>query len=144
MKKVATLILNRNLPAVTDRLYNHLLKYDGEATDLFVIEAGSDANNLSKYTTWYAKSEEIIKNGLRYGRGMNFGLSALYRDGKFKDYDAFFLLTNDTELEDRSIIEPMLDILEEHRAVGILSPCSKRWGERFLLKEEETKYLYSV
>ena len=144
MKKVATLILNRNLPAVTDRLYDHLLKYDGETTDLFVIEAGSDANNLSKYTTWYVKSEEINKNGLRYGRGMNFGLSALYRDGKFKDYDAFFLLTNDTELEDRSIIEPMLDILEEHRAVGILSPCSKRWGERFLLKEEETKYFWFI
>ena len=30
MKKVATLILNRNLPEVTDRLYDHIEKYDGE------------------------------------------------------------------------------------------------------------------
>ena len=47
MKKVATLILNRNLPKVTDKLFDHINKYDGKFTDIFVIEAGSDKENLS-------------------------------------------------------------------------------------------------
>ena len=51
MKKVATIILNRNLPDSTNLLYEHLENYDGEETDIFVVEAGSDNNNLSKSVT---------------------------------------------------------------------------------------------
>ena len=36
MKKVATLILNRNLPEVTDSLYEHIERTDGNLTDIFV------------------------------------------------------------------------------------------------------------
>lgn len=42
MKSVATIILNRNLPDVTDRLYDHLIKFDGDQTDIYIVEAGSD------------------------------------------------------------------------------------------------------
>ena len=42
MKKVATIILNRNLPEVTDKLCEHIKFYDGELTDIYVVEAGSD------------------------------------------------------------------------------------------------------
>ena len=80
MKKVASLILNRNLPKVTDRLYEHVKKYDGELTDIFVIESGSDENNLSKYMTWHANWEDAIFKGLRYARGMNYGLSQLWKE----------------------------------------------------------------
>ena len=38
IKEVATIILNRNLPKVTDELYNHIKKYDGKDTDIFVLE----------------------------------------------------------------------------------------------------------
>ena len=82
MKKVATIILNRNLPAVTERLYEHLEKYDGDLTDIYVVEAGSDAGKLSRYSTWHANSDEILRNGLRYGRGMNFGLTQLIKEGR--------------------------------------------------------------
>ena len=50
MKKVATLILNRNLPKVTEKLFNHIEKYDGNFTDIYVIEAGSDKDKLSSLT----------------------------------------------------------------------------------------------
>ena len=70
MPRVATIILNRNLPKPTDKLYEHLQKYDKDQTDIFVLEAGSDPDNLSKYCTWYAKEPEILKNGLRYSRGI--------------------------------------------------------------------------
>ena len=95
MKKIATIILNRNLPKVTDLLYEHILRYDGELADIYVIEAGSDVDKLSQYMSWHANSKEVVKNGLRYGRGMNFGLSALVKDNKFDKYDAFFFFFYD-------------------------------------------------
>lgn len=142
--RVATLILNRNLPDVTDRLYAHLRQYDGEVTDLFVIEAGSDAERVSKHCSWHADWPEARAQGLRYSRGMNFGLSQLWKESKFAAYDAFFLLTNDTELEARPTLTPLLEILDQHPRVGILSPCSERWGERLLLKEQATRYFWFI
>jgi predicted heme/steroid binding protein len=144
MKKVATIILNRNLPAVTERLHEHLTKYDGEQTDIYVVEAGSDTEKLSRYVTWHANSDEVLRNGLRYGRGMNFGLTQLLKEGKFDQYDAFFLLTNDTEFKPRPTLAPLISILNDHPRVGILSPCSERWGERLLLKTENTKYFWFI
>ena len=90
MKTIATIILNRNLPDPTDRLYEHLVKYDDKETDIYVLEAGSDKNNLSQYCTWHANSDEVIKEGLRYSRGMNYGLLQLWKEKKWKQYDSFF------------------------------------------------------
>ena len=144
MKRVATIILNRNLPDVTDALFAHLQRYDGDATDIFVVEAGSDSENLSKNVTWHATWQEAHAHGLRYCRGMNYGLSQLWKEEKFKQYDAFFLLTNDTELQPQKTIAPLVEILDQHPRVGILSPCSKRWGERLLLEKQSTKYFWFI
>lgn len=142
--RVATIILNRNLPDPTDRLYEHLAATDGDLTDVFVLEAGSDIDKLSKYCTWHANDSNIRKNGLRYCRGMNYALLNLYKENKWSSYDAFFLLTNDTVLESRKTIEPLLEILDKHSKLGILSPCSRRWGERLLLTAEPTKYFWFI
>lgn len=144
MKRVATIILNRNLPDVTDSLYQHLLQYDGNNTDVFVVEAGSDAERLSRYTTWHANWPDALTYGLRYSRGMNYGLSQLWKEGKFRQYDAFFLLTNDTELQAKPTVAPLLRVLNQHPRVGILSPCAARWGERLLLKAQATKYFWFI
>ena len=144
MKTIATIILNRNLPDPTDRLYEHLVKYDDKETDIYVLEAGSDKNNLSQYCTWHANSDEVIKEGLRYSRGMNYGLLQLWKEKKWKQYDSFFLLTNDTELSPKQTLAPMNKLLEEHQRVGILSPCSTRWGERLLLEKITTKYFWFI
>ena len=144
MAKVATIILNRNLPEVADKLYDHLKKFDGESADIFVIEAGSDLSKLSKYCTWYANSHDAIQNGLRYGRGMNFALSELWKSGEFNKYDAFLLLTNDTVLKQTPTIEPLMQIMKEHPKLGILSPCSDIWGAKLLLEKVHTKYFWFI
>ena len=92
MKTTATIILNRNLPDITDKLYEHLAKFDNEETDLYVLEAGSEKNNISQYCTWYANSDEIKKEGLRYSRGMNYGLLQLWKEKKWEKYDTFFFI----------------------------------------------------
>jgi len=144
MKRVATLILNRNLPEPTDKLVKHLKKYDNHLTDIFVIEAGSDNNNLSNFCTWHADWSEARTLGLRYSRGMNYGLSQLWKENLFYKYDAFFLLTNDTEFTDGETLAPLMNIMDKQRRIGILSPCSKRWGERMLLDASPTKYFWFI
>jgi len=144
VKRVATIILNRNLPEVTNSLYEHLMYHDADLTDVYVVEAGSDPERLSRYVTWYANWPEAIQYGLRYCRGMNYGLSQLWKEKKFDQYESFFLLTNDTELQDGSTLKPLMSILDQHSRVGILSPCSKRWGERLLLKQQPTKYFWFI
>jgi len=144
MNRVATIILNRNLPEVTSNLYEHLVLHDGDATDVFVVEAGSDPEQLSRYATWHADWPDAMEHGLRYSRGMNYGLSQLWREGRFKQYEAFFLLTNDTELQNRPSVAPLMNVLDQHARLGILSPCSVRWGERLLLKGQTTKYFWFI
>ena len=78
MKKTATIILNRNLPEETNVLADHLIKFDGDDTDIFVVEAGSEKDNLSKYCTWHVSTPEVLKQGMRYSRGMNYGLLQLW------------------------------------------------------------------
>jgi hypothetical protein len=144
MKRVATIILNRNLPEVTDRLYEHLVLHDGYQTDVYIVEAGSDNERLSEHTTWHADWPEAREQGLRYSRGMNYGLSQLWNEGKFKQYDAFFLLTNDTEFQAKPTLAPLVALLDQHPRVGILSPCSERWGERLLLQKQTVKYFWFI
>lgn len=144
MKKVATIILNRNLPDVTNSLVEHIYQYDGSFTDIFVVEAGSDSDKVSKYMTWNADWADAKAHGLRYSRGMNFGLSQLYKEGKFQTYDAFFLLTNDTLLEKTNSLEKLINVMSDHKRVGILSPCSKNWGEYMLLEKNKTKYFWYI
>lgn len=144
MKRVATIILNRNLPDVTDRLYAHLCQHDGNLTDVFVVEAGSDSERLSQNVSWHASWPEANSQGLRYSRGMNYGLFQLWKEKRFQSYDAFFLLTNDTELQEAPTVAPLMSIMDLHPLVGILSPCSARWGERLLLKQQVTKYFWFI
>ncbi len=144
MKKVATIILNRNLPDITDVLYESIEKNNRETTDIFVVEAGSTKEKLSKYCTWWANWNESTEQGLRVPRGFNYALCELWKEKKFQNYDYFFLLTNDTELEEIPVIEILINEIDLHPRVGILSPCSKYWGETELLGQQETKYFWYV
>ncbi len=145
MKKTATIILNRNLPEETNALVEHLKKYDDDFTDIFVVEAGSDKNNLSKYCTWHVETEEAIKHGMRYSRGMNYGLLKLFQEGNWEGYDSFFLITNDTKFpKNQNTIKTLQKIQIEYPKVGILSPCSKRWGERNLIGPNSLKYFWFI
>lgn len=144
MKRVATIILNRNLPKVTDQLVEHVKEYDGDLTDIFVIEAGSNRDQLSHHCTWYADWPEAMQCGLRYSRGMNYGLSRLWQEGTFASYDAFFLLTNDTEFSKTETLRPLLHIMDRSDCIGILSPCSQSWGERLLLEAQATKFFWFI
>ena len=140
MKRVAVLILNRNLPEVTDRLVERFQSQDSGEADIFVIESGSSQDRLSRYATWWADWPDAIKDGLRYPRGFNFGLSQLQRYGHFADYEFFFLVCNDIEFED-PLVPVLLAEMDSHPQVGIMSPCATNWAERELIGEDCTRYV---
>ena len=145
MKRVATIIINRNLPEVTNKLYEHIYKYDGDITDIYTLEAGSDSNSLSKNFTWHADWPDAIQNGLRYPRGVNYSLCKLREEKIFDNYDAFFIVTNDTELPKTNSIQKLINIFDNHPRLGILSPCGNNWGEKYLLNgKEKTLYFWFI
>lgn len=143
-KKTATIILNRNLPNIVDDLVDHLKKYDEKYTDIFVIEAGSDDDNLSRNVTWHINDEFTKAYGLRFPRGLNLGIKKLHEEKKLNDYDSIFFISNDTILENKKTIEPLRQILIDHDKIGILSPCSNSWGEKKILKDEGLKYFWFI
>ena len=145
MKKTATIILNRNLPEETDKLVNFLKKFDSLYTDIFVIEAGSDHNNLSKNCTWYVDSKEVLDHGMRYSRGMNYGLLQLWNSDKWEKYDSFFLITNDTKFpNNQKTISVLQDLMAKNHRLGIISPCSEEWGEKYLIGTDSIKYFWFI
>ena len=144
MKETLTVILNRNLGLVTNRLVEKIFKYNKDYTDIYVLDAGSKQNKMSKYTNYSVRTKSAKKNGLRFNRGMNYALSKLYLENNLKKYKYFFLITNDTVVEAKNFIKKMFKIMEDNKKIGILSPCSKKWGEQKLLKKNKLKYFWYI
>lgn len=143
-KKVAVLILNRNLPRVTDNLRNTILKYNKKIADIYIVDSGSDKKLLSKHSNFKADWVAAKKKGLRFGRGMNFGLGELWKKNKFKNYNYYLLLTNDTLVPKNSFIKKFVRIMDKNIKIGLLSPCSKNWGEKEYLVNQKLKYFWFI
>ena len=131
MKKCCTILLQRNLPEVTNKIGDQILQNNEEITDFYVVESGSDDSMLSKFTknTFHANWEDARKNGLRTGRGFNYGLTELEKLGK--KYEYYFLVTGDTVLEQDECVKILVEEMESNKKMGIISPLSKRWGKEF-------------
>lgn len=144
MKPVATIILNRNLPEVTDALYERIHRHNADVTDIYVVESGSAREKLSQHCSWWANWPESLEMGLRYPRGFNFALANLLAEGRYEDYEHFFLVVNDAEFPQQPVIGELLQVMREHPRVGILSPCSQAWGERDLIGPGGVKYFWHM
>lgn len=140
-RPVATLILNRNLPEVTDALVEHFQAHDGTVTDIYVIESGSLPERRSRYSSFVADWPDAMEHGLRFPRGFNFGLIEL---NKLRQYEYYFLVCQDALFPGRSTLGPMVDVMRELPLTGILSPASPHWGETESIPEGETRYFWFV
>jgi len=141
--RIATIILNRNMPESTDALVDFLQNCNNGEQDIYVVESGSARGRLSRYYSFWANSEEARRDGLRWPRGFNYGLFELFKAGKFFDYDYFFLVCNDVVFLDNPI-PPMLNEMDAHRKVGILSPCAENWQEQSMVGEASTAYVWHI
>ena len=128
MKKSCTLFLQRNLPETTKSFAQNLETYSREVTDLYVIESGSDMDNVTSYNTFHADWEDAKKNGLRTGRGFNFGLKSLIENDL--DYEYVMMATGDTQFEAGPVVQTLIEEMENNPRIGIISPITWNWGER--------------
>ncbi|WOJ89511.1 hypothetical protein RZS28_17220 [Methylocapsa polymorpha] len=138
--RTAIIILNRNMPDATDQLVENFLAYDTGNADVFVVESGSNQGLLSKYCSWWADWPEAMRDGLRYPRGFNYGLSQILKGGKFRDYTYFFLVCNDVEISG-PLVAILVEEMERHTQVGIISPCAANWAESELIGPNNTRYV---
>jgi hypothetical protein len=143
MGRVATIILNRNLPAVTDELVDRVRQFDAGSNDVYVVESGSEQDRLSQHHTAWANWDDAMLRGLRFPRGFNFGLLDLLRKGRFWDYDYFLLMRNSVEF-DGPLVSLLTAEMERHPQACIVSPCAESWDERELLGENRTMYVWHV
>ena len=134
--KAAAVVLNYNLPELTDRLCADIIRRTECDFDLFVIENGSFADNLSKHCTHHLEKNRWISGGFNYGitQAMNAG-----------DYDAIWCLFNDVEFDqsDGDVLAHLMDCLEAYPRIGIVQPA---WGNEWIADptyaEESTKTLH--
>ena len=131
MKKCATILLQRNYPKATNEFGEKLLHSNSDHTDFYVVESGSDPDQLSNYkkNTFHADWPEAIKSGLRTGMGFNYGLLELKK--RNLDYEYIVLATGDTKLpDDEPLISIMIEEFENNEKMGIISPISYKWGDK--------------
>ena len=140
-KPIATLILNRNLPVVTDTLAEHIIKWDGDVTDVHVIESGSTPEGRSRYQSFVADWPEAVEHGLRFPRGFNFGLAEL---DKKRKYDYYFLVCQDCLFPDEHTLSILLEEMGRYPQLGILSPCSTEWGEASLIPDRQLRLFWFI
>lgn len=143
MSEVAVIILNRNLPEHVDAIVEHLIKHD-RCENIFVVEAGSDEDKISKHATWVNREPFVKRHGLRFFRGMNYGLWKLFEENQFEKFDYFFLVANDALFSKAPTIDPLKKIMDELGKVGLLSPCGSNWAERNLIGPNATKLFWSI
>ncbi len=141
MKPCATLILNRNLPDVTNRLVEHIQQFDGDVTDIYVIESGSTLEGRSKYPGFIADSPEAVAHGLRFPRGFNYGLAELE---KVRTYEHYFLVCQDAVFPESSTVSVLLEEMARFPRLGILSPASPDWAEASLIPSGELRLFWFV
>ena len=140
-KPCATLVLNRNLPDVTDRLVEHLVKHNGDVTDVFVIESGSSNAGKSKYPGFAAEWPDAVENGLRFARGFNFGLLELEKQ---KKYEHYFLVCQDSVFPAEATVPILLEEMARYPRLGIVSPASPDWGESSLIPAGEIRLFWFI
>ncbi len=134
MAKIAFIILQRNAPDASKAILDNLIPVNSEA-DWFIVESGSDDDKIlkdSRATTFIADWDEAKKNGLRTGRGFNYGLLSIKDNLIFgqTQYDYFVLMTGDCTFDPQITpdFQKLVKVFEDEPRLGILSPVSSTWG----------------
>ena len=127
-KRVCTVLLQRNLPDVTNQFADIFFKNNDDMSDFFVVESGSDEENITKHKTFYADWEDARENGLRTGRGFNFALKSI--EDLDQKYEFILMVTGDTKLPDEPYVYKLVEEMDAHKRMGVITPISPDWGGR--------------
>lgn len=128
LNKTAIIIISHNQKTITDNLCNNIITNTKSPYDLYVIETGSQLSELSSHATFW------VKDGIRMTRGFNWGIKyALWKE-KFIDtfYDSFWLLVNDSILDNIDTLTPLVNFIKENKNCGEVHPFIKNSSSSYL------------
>lgn len=119
--KVAAVVVNRNQPAMTDKLVLRLLTMPGRVSmDIYIIEMGSEKR--SKYCSFHYPDTDY--------RGKCYGHNVGIRLAKSQSaYDYYWVMMNDLIYpEEQNPLHTLFDTMEQNPRLGILSPAEPEAG----------------
>tara|TARA_Y100000310_G_C20594794_1_gene769935 strand:+ start:480 stop:1376 length:897 start_codon:yes stop_codon:yes gene_type:complete len=121
-------MLQRNMPHISEKTVKHIEKWCGGLADFFVIESGSDDDMLysKESNRFHANWPDVRENGLRWARGFNYGILEAQ---KIQDYEFYMLMNGDVELFEENTVAVLLEQMDKHSKLGIVSANAPMWGQ---------------
>lgn len=111
MNTVAAVILNRNLPLLTDELAQWMRDQYKKTVDIYVVENGSDPRLYSKF------ANITFTESLGPARGINEALKVL----RGKGYKYYWINFNDARYRTPNFLPVALELMERDNAIGIVT-----------------------
>ncbi|MFK7932197.1 MAG: hypothetical protein AB8G22_01725 [Saprospiraceae bacterium] len=113
MTRTLAIILNHNLPVLTDNLYESLFPFTKKDFDLMVMDNGSISKLRSKYTS-YSNEKNLF-----WGGALNVAFKMVLEN---EEYDSLLFLNNDIEWNGEIAVKQLRRELFEND-LAIVSPC---------------------
>jgi hypothetical protein len=130
MPKTLVIILNHNLPELTNWLYYSLKKFQDETHDILVMDNGSKPDLIPSYT------QIRLKKNYFWGGALNEAFKLVLEN---REYDSMMFLNNDIELTPEIFVRSMREAMFAND-FAIVSPCiagkplpwrqMQNWGSR--------------
>lgn len=128
MKKVSVITVNYNQPLVTEALLASIETTNSyHPIEIIVVDNGSVNNPVPKWEAQYPGIIFIRSNeNLGFAGGNNLGIKATTGD-------YYFLVNNDTEFTS-GLIETLVNTLNVHANIGIISPKIRYFSDPHLIQ----------
>lgn len=128
MKLVSIITVNYNHSSVTDAMLDSIYNVNTYSNfEIIVVDNGSKINPIPGWQKKYPNVKYIRSEiNLGFAGGNNLGI-------KEAKGDYYFLANNDTEFTD-SLMQKLVDILDSHPKVGIVSPKIKYFDQPEMLQ----------
>jgi GT2 family glycosyltransferase len=128
MKKISIVTVNFNQPTITEELLSSIEKTNTYTNiEIIIVDNASKINPVPDWVIKYPGIKFIRSDiNLGFAGGNNLGI-------KQASGDYLFLVNNDTEFT-AGLIEKLVDVLDTHDEVGIISPMIKYYNDKQLIQ----------
>ncbi len=121
--RIAVLVVSRNRPDLVRNLAGYLERNMTYDHDLIVVEAGTDQEQLSEYSTLHFEDEDFRGKCFAHNVALNH---AQQQAEQGTPYDYYWVLMNDLVFEEgQDAARLLVDTMEREPRLGILSPTCK-------------------
>ena len=113
MSKTLVIVLNHNLPELTNWLYYSLRKFQDDTHDILIMDNGSEPQLVPKH------AQIKLEQNVFWGGALNKAFEIVLKD---KQYDSLMFLNNDIDITPEIFVRSLRHELF-HNDFAIVSPC---------------------